>query len=280
VILSAYQMSPEELPGYAHLSRGTNNQALSESNNEYKMQAARDVGIKPLIKQWEDFLNACILPILDPTLSQARHGPAPGPRRRDRREGVDPHPAGRAGPHDLRRGPREGGEGPVGKEWGGEFPLNPQYQMVLDNHSGLFVGEIAAHFLGRPELKDRPDLQYVRDPLWFQYQNLLLQQQQAQQPQQPQEGGEEGEKTTKTEDSDLTRSIDQAIGLLSKSEAQLPPSKRRLLAQHKATVDHFIRGWEADVAEATEEILKIAGAKVPSRRRSRPCASCPWRPSS
>jgi S1-C subfamily serine protease len=63
-------MSPEELPGYAHLSRGTNNQALSESNNEYKMQAARDVGIKPLIKQWEDFLNACILPILDPTLAK------------------------------------------------------------------------------------------------------------------------------------------------------------------------------------------------------------------
>lgn len=29
-ILSAFQMSPEELPGYAHLSRGTNNQSLSE----------------------------------------------------------------------------------------------------------------------------------------------------------------------------------------------------------------------------------------------------------
>jgi hypothetical protein len=45
-ILAAFQMSPEELPGYQHLSRGTNNQALSESNNEYKLTAARDVGIR------------------------------------------------------------------------------------------------------------------------------------------------------------------------------------------------------------------------------------------
>jgi hypothetical protein len=45
VIMSAFQVSPEELPGYQHLSRGTNNQALSESNNEYKLEAARDVGI-------------------------------------------------------------------------------------------------------------------------------------------------------------------------------------------------------------------------------------------
>ncbi|MDE2425719.1 MAG: phage portal protein [Elusimicrobia bacterium] len=42
VILSAFQMSPDELPGYSHLSRGTNAQTLSESNSEYKLEAARD----------------------------------------------------------------------------------------------------------------------------------------------------------------------------------------------------------------------------------------------
>ena len=266
VILSAYQMSPEELPGYAHLSRGTNNQALSESNNEYKLQAARDVGLKPLIKQWEDFLNANILPILDPNLAklvsiQLLGLDAETAEKESIRIQQDA-PVHMTTDEILEKVEKD----PIGKEWGGEFLLNPQWQMVLDNHSGLTVGEIAAHFLGRPDLKDRPDLQYVRDPLWFQYQNLLLQQQQlaaaAQQPQQPPEG-EGGEKTTKTEDSDLTRSIDQAIGLLSKSEAQLPPSKRRLLAQHKATVEHFIRGWEEDVKEATAEIMKIAGTKLP-----------------
>src|SRR5579872_4144841 len=57
VILSAFQMSPEELQGWTYLSRGTNNQALSESNNEYRLEAARDVGIRPLVKQLEDYVN-------------------------------------------------------------------------------------------------------------------------------------------------------------------------------------------------------------------------------
>jgi hypothetical protein len=269
VILSAYQMSPEELPGYAHLSRGTNNQALSESNNEYKLQAARDVGIKPLIKQWEDFINATILPILDESLAKLVDIHLMGlDAETAEKESVrlqQDAPVHMTYDEILEKVEKD----PVGKDWGGEFPLNPQYQMILDNHSGLFVGEIAANFLGRPDLKDRPDLQYVRDPLWFQYQQILLQQQQmqmaAQQPQQPPEG-EDGQPQSQTQESDLTRSIDQAIGLLTKSEKQLPPSKRRLLAQHRATVDHFMAGWDKDLEEITGEILKIAKTKAPKKK--------------
>ena len=44
-ILTAFMMSPEELPGWAYLSRGTNNQSLSESNNEYLLEAHRDEAI-------------------------------------------------------------------------------------------------------------------------------------------------------------------------------------------------------------------------------------------
>jgi hypothetical protein len=269
VILSAYQMSPEELPGYAHLSRGTNNQALSESNNEYKLQAARDVGIKPLIKQWEDFLNANILPILDPILAKIV---------KIKLLGLDAETAEKESIRLQQDAPvhmtydeilEKVEKDPVGKEWGGDFPINPQFQLILDNHSGLTAGEIAAHFFGRPELAKRPDLQYVRDPLWFQFQELLLNQQQiqmqAQQPPQP-PGGEDGKPTSKTEESDLTRSIDQAIGLLSKSEAQLPASKRRLLAQHRATVDHFINGWEQDVREINDAILKVAKSRLPKTK--------------
>jgi hypothetical protein len=89
VILSAFQMSPEELPGWSYLSRGTNNQALSESNNEYQLEAARDVGIRPLlIKQFEDFLNQRILPLIDESLAKLCAlklvGSTPRPRRRSR----------------------------------------------------------------------------------------------------------------------------------------------------------------------------------------------------
>jgi hypothetical protein len=241
---------------------------VHNSNNEYKLQAARDVGLKPLIKQWEDFINAHILPIIDPTLAKLvviefRGLDAETAEKESIRIQQDA-PVHMTYDEILDKVEKD----PIGKEWGGEFSLNPQFQQILDNHTGLTVGEIAAHFLGRKDLKDRPDLQYVRDPLWFQFQNLLLQQQQmqaqAQQPQQPPGGQDEnGQPTSKTEDSDLTRSINQALGLLTKSEAQLPASKRRLLAQHRATVDNFIRGWEEDIAEATKAIIRVAKTKAP-----------------
>ena len=304
VILSAYQMSPEELPGYAHLSRGTNSQALSESNNEYKLQAARDVGIKPLIKQWEDFLNANILPILDSTLAELVE---------IRLLGLDAETAEKESVRLQQDMPvhmtydevlEKVEKKPVGETWGGSFPINPQYQAILDSHSGLTAGEIAAHFMNRPELKDRPDLQYVRDPMWFQFVQMQQQMQQAQQaaqqPQPPPQGGGQGGgqqdqggqdqgqqgqgqpqqgqpqqgqdqqgqgQDQQGQDTDLTRSIDQAIGLLTKSEKQLPLSKRKLLAQHRATVDHFMKGWEEDVAEATAKILKAAEVKLPRKKR-------------
>jgi len=47
-ILSAFQMSPEELPGMAHLSRGTNNQSLSEcldlSSRVYQIDGYNTIG--------------------------------------------------------------------------------------------------------------------------------------------------------------------------------------------------------------------------------------------
>jgi hypothetical protein len=83
VILSAFGMSPEELPGWSYLSRGTNNQALAEGNNEYKLEAARDVGIRPLLAQFEDFLNQAILPLLDENICEGLRPQARRPRRRN-----------------------------------------------------------------------------------------------------------------------------------------------------------------------------------------------------
>jgi hypothetical protein len=67
---------------------------------------------------------------------------------------------------------------------------------------------------------------------------------------------------------DLTRSIDQALGavdMLSKSEAQLPPSKRKLLRQQKTLIHDFLKGWEEDAKEAQKEILDVAGFFKPKK---------------
>lgn len=69
-ILMAFGMSPDELPGFGHLSRATNQQSMSESNNEWKLTAARDTGIRPLILKIQDFFNEKIFPIVDKELSQ------------------------------------------------------------------------------------------------------------------------------------------------------------------------------------------------------------------
>lgn len=302
VILSAYQMSPEELPGYAHLSRGTNSQSLSESNQEYLLTAHRDVGIRPLLKQFEDFINGSLFPLIDENLSKLCVL---------RLAGLDAETAEKESVRLQQDMPvhmtfdevlKKVEKDPIGKELGGEFPLNQVWQSIIDKY--LPVGQVMEHLLGVQGASKNPQLQYIRDPFWFQWQQLQMQMQQMQmqqqqmqmqaqqgqqgqppsdaqqgppqegeQPPQGQEAGPEQSPEQPQEGSrpaeDLTRSIDQALSLLSKSEKQLPPSKRRLLAQQKKTVDHFLKGWEEDVAKATDEILRLAARTVPDPKNKK-----------
>jgi len=281
VILSAFQMSPEELPGYAHLSRGTNNQALSESNQEYKLEAHRDVGIRPLIKTWEDFINARIFPLIDLELSRICTVKLVGLDAETAEKEAVRIQQDMAVHMDMDEILDTVEKEPVGKRWGGEFLLNPQWQAVVDKY--LTVGEILEHFFGVEGAAKNPSFAYMRDSFWFQFQQMQLEQaqmqaqqqaaqMQAQQPQpppggdkkgpdgggQPPAGGGEQQPAQPPEGGDLTRSLDQAMVLLSKSEGQLPPGKKKLLAQHRETVSRFMTGWEKDTAEAMKEILKVA----------------------
>jgi hypothetical protein len=306
VILSAFQMSPEEIPGYAYLSRGTNNQAMSESNNEYRLEASRDVGIRPLLAHFEDFLNQSILPLFDPGLAENVVLKLVGlDAETAEKESVrlqQDMPVHMTYDEVLEKVEKQA----IGKLMGGEFPLNPQFQAVLDKYKT--VGEILEFFFGVENASKDQQWAYVRDPFWFQWKQLQqqaqqMQQQQAQAAQQqaagaPPQGGDDGsggapqgggdqspptgdaakpsQETSQTEGqktqgaqeasaspggNDLTRSIDQALGaidMLTKSEKQLPPSKRKLLNKQKVLVADFLKGWEADAKEAHDEIMGIA----------------------
>jgi hypothetical protein len=313
VILSAFQMSPEELPGYAHLSRGTNNQALSESNNEYKLEAARDVGIRPLLQEFENFFNACILPLFDENLAKLC---------RLSFVGLDAETAEKESIRIQTDLPIHGTmdwildqveKKPLGKNWGGEFPLNPQWQAVVDKY--IPVGQIMEHFFGMKGAAARPDLQYVRDPFWFQYQTLIMQMQQAasQPPPGPDAGGDGGggppqdggggggppgdggsgggekpetekQKSAEMQDSEsasssgsppaagdsagpnkvktgpLSTAVDQLMDTMGKSERQLSPAHRKLLAQQKLTVANALEGFREDQDRFLKEILDLAAA--------------------
>lgn len=301
VVLSAFQMSPEELPGYAHLSRGTNSQALSESNTEYQLEAHRDVGIRPLLSHFEDFLNTVIFPLIDPKLAKLCEIKLVG-LNADTAEKESVRLSQDAPIHMtydeiLTKVEKD----PVGKLLGGEFPLNPQFQAILDKY--LTVGEIKEKFFGIQNASQDPELAYVRDPFWFQFQELKMNMQQMQMQQQqmaqqaamgggqppsdgggggdgggeapPQEGESEGDQGSERQQEqpeqkapaeDLTTSVDQLTDMLGKSEEQLPPSKRRLLVQHRKMVKYVMDEWEKESQKTLKDVLDVAEKHVSKKK--------------
>lgn len=278
VIMSAFQMSPEELPGYAHLSRGTNNQALSESNNEYKLEAHRDVGIRPLLAQFQNFLNQRILPVLAPDLAKFCSIKFVGldvdtAEKESTRiqQDMQVHMS-----YDEVREKVE--KDPIGKKFGGAYPLNPQAQAIIEKFKTQ--GEILEEFFGVKGASQDPKLQFVNNPNWFQWQQMMLEQQQlqqqaqqqAQQPQgQPGQGqdpnaqqqGAQTPQQAPQQPQDLTRSIDQLSGLLGKSEDQLPWSKRILLHHQRRLVEKVLEGFDTDSEALAKEIVQVTTAHLP-----------------
>lgn len=296
VILSAFQMSPEELPGYAHLSRGTNNQALSESNNEYKLEAGRDVGIRPLLAQFQNFVNTQLLPLIDEELAKTCSVKFVG-LDVETAEKESVRLQGDMAVHMTMDEVLEKVEKkPVGKQWGGQFLLNPQWQAVLDKY--IPQGMIMEHFFGLQGAAKDPRYDFLNNPNYFQQMSLLQAQQQAemaaQQPQQPPPGGDGGgegpddggdggggeqdagaqpqqggddAKTPEDQPADLTRSLDQLAGLMAKSEDQLPAGKRRLLAQQRRFVQKAVEAFDAEAKAALAEVMDLAAAHAPKHKK-------------
>lgn len=173
-ILSAYQMSPEELPGFAHLARGTNSQALAESNNQWKLEAARDVGIRPLVANFEDFLNDEILPIVDEALSEVCKIVLAGldALTQDQEDAEKERLASTDGTMNdvLQKGEKT----PLPPELAGDVPLNQVWSAAAQ--AFVPVGLILEQLLGVKGAKDDPKWQYLRDPFYWQQQESLMNQ--------------------------------------------------------------------------------------------------------
>lgn len=172
-ILSAFNMSPDELPGYGHLSKGTNQQTLSEGNNEFKLTAARDTGLRPLILKWEEYLNSRLFPIMDPELAQICTIQLAGLDAQSRdQEAVRLQQE--SGIHMSYDEVRKGVDKPiVGDRMGGEFPFSERYQLIADKY--LTAGELIQKFLQDPTARLDKTLAYRRDPFALQFMQLLMQ---------------------------------------------------------------------------------------------------------
>lgn len=263
-ILSAFQMSPDELPGYSHLSRGTNTQALSESNNEYRLTAHRDVGFRPLLANFQNFINSRIFPLIDPELARIASFKFVGLDAE-----TSEKEAARLGAEvnihltmdDILEKVEKK---PLGADLGGKFPLNPSWQNAVMPY--LHVGDIREKIFGIKGAAQDPEFQYVRDEFWFKWQDMRMQLQQAQAqaaapqpapggPAQDQQGSAEDQNAQNAQQQDIGGGLDQAKELLSKKEITLSAPQKKLLKEQQKIIDHFLDGWNKDAEEAKKDIL-------------------------
>ena len=172
-ILSAFNMSPEELPGFAHLGKGANQSSLSEGNNEFKLTAQRDTGIRPLILKFQDFLNEKLFPLLDPELAQLCDIQMSGLDADSRQQEANllqvEMPIHMNYDDIMDIVDKE----PVGHFMMGSTPFNERYRATLDSYTN--VGDVVSFFGNSAASKVDPLLKYKRDAFFFQNLQMVAQ---------------------------------------------------------------------------------------------------------
>jgi hypothetical protein len=272
IIFAAYQMSPDEVAALSYLSRGTNSQSLSESNNEYKLVAARDVGLRPILLTVQDFLNERLLPRIDAEIAKYFRIDLSGLdaySRESESSQLQQDAALHASFDDILQ-TVEKSLAPIG----GKFPLNPQYLQLLERY--FTKGEILKAY-GGEKYKDAdkdPNLAYyMADPVWLQLQQqkqqaeqMEQQQQQAAQQGQPQSGesqqdNQEQPQEGEASQEDLDSAIAQLGEALSKTENKLPATRKELLKAHKAAKAKIMKGFKEDSAKMIDEVMALIDGK-------------------
>lgn len=172
-ILSAFNMSPDELPGFSHLSKGTNQQGLSEANNEFKLTAARDTGIRPLILKLQDFFNEKLFPLIDAELSELCNIVLAGFDAETKEQESNRLLKDMPIHYDYDQIMDEVNKAAVGTHMMGEVPFNEQYRQTADAY--LSVGDFVSHFADSPAAIVDPMLKYKRDAFFFQWLEVAAQ---------------------------------------------------------------------------------------------------------
>jgi hypothetical protein len=172
-ILSAFGMSPDELPGYGHLSKGTNSQTLSESNNEFKLTAARDTGLRPMIQKFQTFINQRLFPIIDPLLCKICEVKLAGLDAQSKEQESTRLQQDQVLHMTYDETLHEVDKQPIGKVLGGDFPFNERWQLIADKYKN--VGDLLGVLMGSPSAAIDPLLRYKRDPFYLQWLQLVMQ---------------------------------------------------------------------------------------------------------
>ncbi|HLD91661.1 MAG TPA: hypothetical protein VI911_11740 [Patescibacteria group bacterium] len=172
-ILSAFNMSPDELPGFQHLSRGTNQSSMAETSNEYKLVASRDGGLRPLILKIQDFLNEKLFPIMDPELSQLCYIALSGLDAETKQQESVRLQQDAPLHYNYDAIMEEVEKEQIGTHLGGKIPFNIMIRQIFDTYmdTSRVIGELTES----PASFVDPILKYKRDQFFFQHISQLAQ---------------------------------------------------------------------------------------------------------
>jgi hypothetical protein len=160
-ILSAFNVSPDELSAYGQLSRPTGGQTMSESSNEYKLTASRDAGLRPLILKFQSFLNDYLFPLIDPSLAKICRINLAGLDAQSKEQEAARLQQDMTTHMGYDEVMAEVDKDPIGASFGGELPFNERVRLIMDGY--LDVGQVKGRFLDSPSAFVDPLLRYKRD---------------------------------------------------------------------------------------------------------------------
>ncbi|NJO48090.1 MAG: hypothetical protein HC840_00075 [Leptolyngbyaceae cyanobacterium RM2_2_4] len=146
---------------------------VHNSNNEFKLTAARDTGLRPLILKFQTFFNQRLFPIIDPLLARICEVKFSGLDAQSKEQESARLQQDMAIHMTYDEVLHEADKDKIGQALGGNFPFNERYQLILDKY--MDVGAIRSAFFGDPGSIVDPLLKYKRDPFFIQWLQLLAQ---------------------------------------------------------------------------------------------------------
>lgn len=169
-IHSCFAIDPEET-GFGYLSKGVEQRALSESSNEWKITASRDRGLRPLLNRLEHIFNEDILPSWKKEYASRYQVCFVGLDAETRTEEISRLQNEVQLHTTLDEARRQADLGQM--EVGGGLILNALLLQYLEKNmpKGMFMEK----FMNIPGASQRPDLQYIPDQFWFQWQQMQMQ---------------------------------------------------------------------------------------------------------
>jgi hypothetical protein len=224
VLHACFAIDPEET-GFGYLSKGTEQRSLGESSNEWRVEASRDKGLRPLLGRLESMLNEYLLPKWNPVLANKYKFCFVGLDAETREEEID-RLKEEVQLHTTLDEAREEAQLealPVG----GGLILNPILLQTLQ--ANLPKGVFMETFMNVSGASSRPDLQYIPDPFWFQFQQMQIQMQQQLAMAQQGGDGDEDEDEDDHEGDDSDGDVDDggADDKGDKKDKKGPPFKKK-----------------------------------------------------